>query len=149
MSNPSEGGSQVTARIGSAGLVTQLEAGGHTLVGDEPISAGGTDQGPSPYEYLLASLGSCTAITLRLYANRKQWPLEGVVVQLKHSRIHAEDCADCERKSGRIDQIERRITLQGPLDAAQRTRLLEIANHCPVHKTLSGEIKIRSQLTDS
>ncbi len=136
---------QVTARVGRAEFATEIEAGGHTLHADEPATAGGTDTGPSPYDYLLSALGACTAITLRMYANRKGWPLEGVVVQLRHSRVHAEDCADCETKVGKIDVVDRRIELQGPLDAAQREGLMKIADRCPVHRTLSSEIKIRTQ----
>jgi putative redox protein len=135
----------VTARIGDTGLATDIEVGGHALRADEPTAAGGTETGPNPYDYLLTALGACTAMTLRMYADRKGWPLQGVVVHLRHSRVHAEDCADCETKSGKIDVIERRIELQGTLDAAQREGLMRIADRCPVHRTLSSEIKIRTQ----
>jgi putative redox protein len=137
----------VTARIGRTGFATEIEAGGHRLRADEPVAAGGTASGPTPYDYLLAALGACTAITLRMYADRKGWPLEGLVVQLRHSRVHAEDCADCETKTGKVDVIERRIELQGPLDSAQRQALMQIADRCPVHRTLSSEIAIRTQST--
>jgi len=124
------------------GLLQHIVAGRHTLVADEPLAAGGSDQGPSPYELLAAALGSCTSMTLRLYASRKGWPLSRVVVTVRHERIHAADCADCETKEGRVDQLRREIVLEGPLDPAQRARLLEIADHCPIHRTLRNEIRI-------
>lgn len=136
------------ARIGREGFATRIEARGHALVADESAVVGGTDQGPNPYDYLLAALGACTAMTLRMYAQRKGWPLEGAVVKLRHGRVHAQDCADCETKIGKIDVIERVIELQGALDAEQRERLLQIADRCPVHRTLSSEIKIRTQLAN-
>ena len=115
--------------------------GRHRLVADEPAPQG-SDAGPGPYEYLLMALGSCTSITLRLYARRKGWPLERTVVRLHHEKIHAADCADCETREGKLDRIERRIELIGPLDQAQRQRLMQIADMCPVHRTLTSEIKI-------
>ena len=120
--------------------------GRHALIADEPVSAGGKDAGPNPYELLLTSLGACTSMTLRLYARRKQLPLTRVSVRLRHSRIHAEDCADCETKTGFIDRIEREIEIEGALNPQQRQRLLEIANMCPVHRTLMGEISIVTKL---
>ncbi len=120
--------------------------GRHAIAADEPVAAGGQDAGPNPYELLLMSLGACTAMTLRLYANRKGLPLEHVVVRLRHAKVHAEDCADCETKPALIDRIERSIELVGPLDAAQRNRLLQIAEMCPVHRTLTGTIDIRTTL---
>lgn len=134
----------IVASIGF--LKQQITAGSHTLIADEPQQAGGSDAGPDPYSLLLSALGSCTAMTLQIYARRKAWPLEKVAVRLRHSRIHAQDCGDCATKQGRIDQIERHITFDGPLDDEQKTRLLEIAQHCPVHKTLTGEISIRDFL---
>ncbi|HZB90825.1 MAG TPA: OsmC family protein [Stellaceae bacterium] len=132
------------------GLLKQiLFDGRHRLVADEPLAAGGSDAGPNPYELLLMSLGACTAMTLRLYARRKQWPLERVAVRLTHARIHAEDCAECETRSGFVDRIEREIELAGPLDAAQRARLMAIAEMCPVHRTLTSEISIQSRLADA
>src|SRR5712664_46451 len=119
-------------------VVVRGRAGGHHLVSDEPLDLGGTDAGPTPYDLLVAALGSCTAITLQMYARHKGWPLEGVEVRLTHGKIHARDCADCETKEGRIDRIERGIVLQGALDDAQRARLLEIADRCPVHRTLTS-----------
>ncbi len=120
----------------------EVRAGRHRFLADEPESFGGLDSGPSPYDLLLASLGACTAMTVRLYADRKRWPLEGVRVDLDHAKVHAEDCESCETKEGRIDRIERRIALEGPLDAAQRARLLEIADMCPVHRTLESEVLV-------
>jgi putative redox protein len=121
---------------GSArGFPQEITAGSHRLQADEPIAVGGTDTGPGPYDLLLASLGSCTSMTIGLYARRKQWPLEAVRVRLRHSRIHAADCENCETEVGMIDQIECDIELVGSLDAGQRARLLDIADKCPVHRT--------------
>ena len=136
----------VIVRGSATGLAQEIETGRHRLVADEPVEAGGTDTGPSPYELLLAALGACTSMTLSMYARRKQWPLEQVTVRLRHDKIHAQDCAECETKEGRLDRIEREISLAGPLDAEQRERLLPIANRCPVHRTLVSEVDIRSRL---
>lgn len=127
-------------------LKQQITAGSHTLIADEPREAGGSDAGPDPYSLLLAALGACTAMTLQIYARRKEWPLEKVEVSLRHSRVHAEDCGDCATTQGKIDQIERYISLLGPLSAEQKARLLEIARRCPVHKTLTSEITIKDFL---
>jgi len=124
----------------------QIHAGRHQLIADEPAAVGGADKGPNPYEYLLAALGSCTSMTIRMYAERKQLPLDNVEVTLNHQRIHAEDCGECESKEGFVDRIDRRITLSGDLTDDQRQRLLEIADRCPVHKTLKNEILIKSEL---
>jgi len=129
--------------------VQDMRAGRHRLTADEPADHGGDDAGPSPYEYLLMALGACTSMTLRMYAERKEWPLAAVDVRLTHGRIHAADCADCETASGEVDHIQREITLEGDLDAKQRERLLEIANKCPVHRTLTSEVSIRSALRES
>ncbi len=137
--------SRVTVRTGE-GLCTEMEAGGHTVVADEPESLGGTDAGPTPYDYLLAALGGCTAMTLRMYADRKGWPLESVTVRLSQDRIHATDCGECETEEGRIDRIEREIELAGPLEEEQRRRLLEIADMCPVHRTLNTEVLVENSL---
>jgi len=121
-------------------------AGRHRLRADEPVAAGGDDSGPDPYALLLAGLGACTSMTVRMYAQRKNWPLAHVTVDLKHGKVHADDCAECETREGRIDRIERLVTLQGDLDEDQRQRLLEIANQCPVHRTLHSEVWIATSL---
>ncbi|HMQ31301.1 MAG TPA: bifunctional alpha/beta hydrolase/OsmC family protein, partial [Chloroflexaceae bacterium] len=139
----------VVVRIGPRGYTSTVRAGRHELIADEPASLGGADLGPTPYDYLLAGLGACTTITLRMYADRKGWPLEAATVRLRHSRVHAADCADCETKEGRLDQIERDLELAGPLDAEQRARLVEIADRCPVHRTLHGEIKVRTRVVEA
>lgn len=128
------------------GFYTEITANGHTLVADEPPSMGGTDEGPTPYDYLAGALGSCTAMTLRMYADRKEWPLESVTVHVKHGKIHADDCADCETKTGKIDHIEREIEIVGDdLSDEQREKLLEIADKCPVHRTLTSETIIEDR----
>jgi putative redox protein len=122
----------------------EVIAGRHHLTADEPVNVGGLDSGPGPYELLLASLGACTSMTLRLYADRKKLPLTRTEIRLRHSRIYATDCAECETKEGMLDRIERIITLEGELDAEARKQLLEIADKCPVHRTLKSEIDIRT-----
>jgi putative redox protein len=131
----------VTVRS-AAGLRQEIEARGHRLTADEPLDAGGEDSGPTPYELLLAALGACTAITLRLYAQRKGWPLDGVEVRLEHRRRHRADCEECEGREVLLDQIDKRIELRGPLTDEQRARLLEIAERCPVQRTLTRPIQI-------
>ena len=131
--------SLVTVR-GSGGSEQEISVGAHRLRADEPIAAGGTDRGPTPYQLLLAALGSCISLTVSLYAKRKGWPLQGVEVRLRHDKIHAEDCADCETREGRVDRIVEEVRLEGPLDDEQRARLLTIAGRCPVHQTLRSEI---------
>ena len=121
------------------GLRHEVFVGSHRLAADEPPEAGGSDRGPNPYDLLLASLGVCTAMTLTMYAQRKDLPLRGVTTRLRHSRIHADDGADCETEQGRIDSIELTIELDGPLIDEQRSKLLEIARNCPVHRTLTSE----------
>ncbi len=125
-----------------------VSVGPHQLVADEPIAAGGDDSGPGPYDYLLAGLGACTSMTMRMYADRKSLPLDRVTVTLEHRKIHAEDCAECETRTGMLDQIERAITIEGALDAEQRTKLMEIADKCPVHRTLKSEIRIVTSAAD-
>jgi putative redox protein len=130
----------------TAGLAQDIAVGPHHLMADEPVAVGGTDSGPSPYDYLLVALGACTSMTLGLYARRKGWSLAGITVRLRHTKIYAADCADCETTEGKIDRIEREITLEGTLTEEHRTRLLEIADRCPVHRTLTAEINIRTRL---
>ena len=125
-----------------------ISTGPHRLLADEPVAAGGEDTGPGPYDFLLASLGACTSMTMRLYADRKSLPLERVTVTLKHQKIHAQDCAECETKVGMLDQIDRVIAMEGALDAEQRNKLMEIADKCPVHRTLTSEIRIVTQTAD-
>jgi uncharacterized OsmC-like protein/alpha-beta hydrolase superfamily lysophospholipase len=132
---------------GQGKFTEDIFAGRHRLRADEPVSAGGNDSGPSPYDLLVAALGACTAMTVRLYAERRNLPLERVSVELLHDKIHAADCAECETKDGHIDRIERLLTLEGDLDEAQRAKLLEIANKCPVHRTLHSEVSIPTRLT--
>ena len=127
------------------GFAQVIRAGRHRLIADEPVSAGGTDTGPTPYDLLLSALGACTSMTVAMYARRKAWPLEEVTVHLRHSKIHAADCAECETKEGLLDRIERDIQFLGPLTDDQRAKLLEIANKCPVHRTLTSEIEIRTK----
>jgi putative redox protein len=140
-----KGPRSVVVRGDAAGFAQEIFAGKHRLTADEPAAAGGTDTGPSPYDLLLASLGACTSITLGMYARRKGWPLEEVTVNLRHSKVHAADCADCETKDVMLDRIERDIHLAGPLTSEQRSRLIEIANKCPVHRTLTSKIEIKTQ----
>ena len=127
-------------------LKQEVTAGAHKFYADEPSEAGGSDSGPDPYSLLLAALGACTSMTLQLYARRKGWPLEKVEVSLRHSRIHAVDCQECETKEGKIGRIERYIALTGPLTDEQKERLLEIAQRCPVHKTITSELLIKDYL---
>jgi uncharacterized OsmC-like protein len=136
----------VIVRGTGATFVQQIETGPHHLVADEPVSYGGTATGPTPYDLLLSALGSCTAMTLGVYARRKNLPLENVVVSLRHSRIHAADCVDCETKIGKIDRIDLDIQLSGALSDEQRARLLQVADLCPVHRTLQSEIDIRTKM---
>jgi putative redox protein len=140
---------RVVVRTGKTGYRTEIVANGHSVIADEPIGVGGSDTGPTPYDYLVASLGACTSMTLRMYADRKKWPLDAIVVRLKHQKIHASDCDNCEAKGdGKMDYIEREIELNGPLDPQQRKRLLEIADRCPVHRTLHSEINVKSWLKE-
>ena len=128
------------------GFANQVVAGTHRFPADEPEAAGGTDTGPGPYDLLLAALGTCTSMTVSLFARRRKWPLESVTVRLRHSRIYVQDCERCEKEDGRVDRIEREITLAGKLDPAQRQALLAIADKCPVHRTLTHEIRIDTRL---
>jgi uncharacterized OsmC-like protein/fermentation-respiration switch protein FrsA (DUF1100 family) len=125
-----------------------VSVGPHRLLADEPVAAGGEDSGPGPYDFLLTALGACKSMTMRLYADRKSLPLERATVTLSHSKIHAQDCAECETKEGMLDQIDVAIGLEGALDAEQRKRILEIADKCPVHRTLTSEIRIVTRAAD-
>ncbi|NTY58114.1 OsmC family protein [Mycolicibacterium sphagni] len=142
--NASEGTVTVT-ETGTGTYTQQITVGRHQLLADEPQPIG-DDAGPTPYDLLLAGLGACTSMTVRLYANKKGWPLEQVEVTLRHSRIHAEDCAQCETTKGWISHIDRTIDLVGDLDDTQRQRLMEIAERCPVHQTLTSEVDIATSL---
>src|ERR1700730_4576463 len=135
----------VVVRGSAAGFAQEIHAGPHRLLSDEPVSSGGTDTGPSPYDLLLAALGACTSMTVAMYARRKAWPLEEVTVHLRHSKIHAADCAECETKVGMLDRIERDIHFAGQLTGEQRSKLLEIANKCPVHRTLTSGVDIQTR----
>jgi uncharacterized OsmC-like protein/alpha/beta superfamily hydrolase len=138
----------VVVRTGRTGYRTEVIANGHRFIADEPIAVGGAGTGPNPYDYLVTALGACTSMTLRMYADRKNWPVEEIVVRLKHEKVHAADCRECETREGKIDVIEREIELQGPLDAEQQRRLVEIADRCPVHRTLHGEVVVRTRLKE-
>jgi putative redox protein len=138
----------VVTRTGPSGFLTDIRVNNHSLVADEPLNLGGTNLGPTPFEYLTSALGSCTSMTLRMYADRKEWPLESVNVKLKHKKIPAEECESCETKQGKIDQFDRDIELEGPLDQDQKKRLLQIADRCPVHRTLKSEIIINTKLKE-
>src|SRR6266508_4455696 len=135
----------VIVRGDARGFRQEVDAGKHHLIADEPVSAGGSDAGPDPYDYLLSALGVCTSITVGLYARRKEFPLENITVSLSHSRIHAMDCEECATKEGMLDRIDLEIELTGSLTAEQHAKLMEIAAKCPVHRTLTSEINIRLQ----
>lgn len=134
----------VVRETGQGRFQQEVISGAHRLLADEPVRVGGLDSGPDPYELLLAALGACTSMTLRLYADRKQLPLTRTQVRLRHRRIYAADCAECETKVGMLDRIERVVTLEGDLNAEQRAQLMEIADKCPVHRTLKSEVDIRT-----
>jgi putative redox protein len=137
---------EVTVYGGAGGFAQEITVGPHRLLADEPGPLGGTDTGPTPYDLLLSGLGACTSMTVSLYARRRQWPLRAVLVRLRHSRIHAIDCAECETEDRMLDNIECDLELHGELTDEQRGRLLEIAGRCPVNKTLTSEIHIRTGL---
>jgi putative redox protein len=141
---PAEG--LVIVQGAAGGFVQEITAGPHHLRSDEPPTAGGTDTGPTPYDLLLSALGSCTSMTVAMYARRKGWSLNHVTVRLRHSRAHAKDCVDCETENARLTIIDREVELEGSLTEDQRARLLAIANRCPVHLTLTSEIDIRTRL---
>ncbi|MBW3535098.1 MAG: bifunctional alpha/beta hydrolase/OsmC family protein [Gemmatimonadetes bacterium] len=137
---------RVAARTTSGAFRTEILARGHALLADEPKAVGGENLGPTPYDLLAAALGACTTMTLRMYADRKGWPLEEAVVRLRHSKLHAEDEERCESEEARLDRLDRDLELTGALDEAQRARLLEIADRCPVHRTLSAGVRIETEL---
>jgi uncharacterized OsmC-like protein/pimeloyl-ACP methyl ester carboxylesterase len=144
-----EGPRNVVVRETRASKFQQtVTSGPHRMLADEPVAAGGEDTGPGPYDLLLSALGACTSMTMRMYADRKSLPVERITVTLKHNKIHAEDCAECETKEGLIDQIDRLIAIEGVLDADQRKRLMEIADKCPVHRTLTSEVRILTKAAD-
>jgi putative redox protein len=134
----------VIVRGNAASFLQNVTTGSHRLQADEPVSYGGGDAAPGPYDYLLTALGVCTSMTIGLYARQKKLPLENITVSLSHSRIHARDCEECETKEGMLDRIEMAIELTGPLTPEQHSKLMEIAGKCPVHRTLKGEIDIRT-----
>jgi putative redox protein len=139
--------SEVVVREAGGRYSQWIEAGGHVFAADEPTGAGGADSGPDPYSLLLAALGACTSVTIRMYADRKGWPLTGITVRLSQEKIHARDCAECEtRDDSRIDRITREIELSGELSEEQRKRLVEIAERCPVHRTLESQKEIVTRL---
>lgn len=137
---------QVVVRTGVEGYTTEVKTGRHSFLADEPPSVGGADLGPTPYDLLVAALGTCTSMTLRMYADRKKWDLKEVRVHLQHSKEHCEDCADADNPKSKIDTIERVLELEGNLDEKQRERLKEIADRCPVHRTLHSEIRVKTRL---
>ncbi len=137
---------QVVANLGEEGYTTQMRAGRHYFIADEPESVGGNDFGPTPYDLLSAALASCTSMTIQMYVRRKKWPLENVETHVTHDKLHAKDCENCERNTSKIDVFEREVVLQGNLDSGQREKILEIANKCPVHRTLSNKIEVRTRL---
>ena len=139
----------VSVNSGASRFIQEISVGPHVFHADEPGDLGGGDVGPNPYELLLAALGACTSMTVRMYAERKKWPLDSVRVGLSYAKVHVDDCVNCETEVRMIDQIEVEITLVGNLDGEQRRRLLEIANICPVHRTLTSQVRIRSRLTEN
>jgi uncharacterized OsmC-like protein len=136
----------VLVNSGSSPWAQNILIGPHRLAADEPSEFAGNDVGPNPYELLLAALGACTSMTVQMYAKRKQWPLEGVRVSLSYEKIHAEDCAECETKVGMVDRVQVAISFEGDLSDEQRRRLLEIADKCPVHRTLVSRVHIDTKL---
>jgi putative redox protein len=140
------GSSEVVVRGSVAGFAQEITVQSHRLFSDEPVDGGGQDSGPTPYQLLAAALGACTSMTLGIYARRKQWPLASVTVRLRHSKVHAEDCANCENANVLLDRIDRDIEMVGDLSKDQRQKLLEIADKCPVHRTLTQGMRIYTRL---
>ncbi len=141
---PEVSGGEVIVTEGNHRFLREVSSDEHAWLADEPKRVGGDNLGPDPYEHLLAALGTCTSMTIRMYANRKQWPLQDVNVRLAHSRRHAEDCEGCDEKPQKIEVLQRYVRFEGPLDAAQTQRLMEIADRCPVHRTLEGHLSIET-----
>lgn len=146
--NSLEGANSVVATTAIDSFRTEVVAAGHEFIADEPTSVGGGDEGPSPYDLLSAALATCTTMTLKMYASHKKLDLRSVTVRVTHGKIHAKDCADCETQNGKIDEFQRELTIDGDLSDEQRNRMLEIADRCPVHRTLHGEMKVRTRLVD-
>ncbi len=142
---PEDAEPHVIVRGTAVDFSQKIEIGPHRLSADEPVAFGGTETGASPYDLLLAALGSCTSMTIGLFARKRKWPLESITVSLRHFKIHATDCEECETKEGRIDRIELEIHLEGKLTDEQRAKLMEIAGKCPVHQTLTSEINIKTR----
>ncbi|SMB97056.1 OsmC family protein [Hymenobacter roseosalivarius DSM 11622] len=136
----------VLVKVGADALLADVQAGRHTYVLDEPEEVGGQDRGPTPYDMLLSALGACTAITLRLYADQKKWPLEAIEVRLRHQRVHRTDCEQCEQEGRMLEEVEKELRLVGPLTAEQRQRLEVISQKCPVQKTLMSGLHIKTHL---
>jgi len=128
---------------GKGAFENSVTVGAHRFLADEPVSVGGGNAGPTPYDLLAAALGACVSMTVRMYAARKSWPLERISVDVSHAKVHAADCADCETREGKVDELRVSLVLDGPLDLEQRARLFDIANKCPVHRTLHSEVKTR------
>ncbi|GAB3235134.1 OsmC family protein [Hymenobacter seoulensis] len=140
----------VVVKVGADALIAEIQAGRHTYFVDEPVAVGGHDSGPTPYDLLLSALGACTAITLRLYATQKKWPLEGIEVRLSHQRVHRLDCDKCEQPGQMLEEIRKELLLLGPLSAEQRQRLHAISEKCPVQKTLtSGALRVVTEIVES
>lgn len=137
---------ETIVRLDGRGFLADVLTGGHRLTADEPESVGGSDQGPAPYDLLMSSLGACTAMTLRMYADHKKWPLDAVEVRLRHEKVEAKNCSDCDSSEGKVDVIERELILEGDLSVDQKARITEIADKCPVHRSLESEIKVRTRL---
>jgi putative redox protein len=148
MTTQTDKAAQVVVRGGMGSFHQEVIAGKHHLAADEPVSVGGGDAGPDPYDYLLAALGTCTSMTIGLYARRNRLPLENIIVSLSHSRIYAADCEDCETKDGMLDRIDVEVEMTGPLTREQHAKLMEVAARCPVHRTLTSEINIRLRAAD-
>jgi len=138
----------VLVKVGPEALLADVQAGRHTYFVDEPVEVGGQDQGPTPYDLLLSALGACTAITLRLYATQKKWPLEGIEVRLRHQRVHEQDCEKCEQPGHMLEEVHKELRLLGPLSEEQRQRLEVISQKCPVQKTLTNSLRIVTTLLE-